>query len=225
MAKRNTSLSQPTYEYLRDLILAKEILPGERIPENKISEKFGISRTPVRDAMRQLANEGLITIYPNRFAQVSEYSSDEIVQIGTLRLSLETLAIKLAMLFGSRADFLELKEIAEKCETAYNSSDIAKRIAYDTDFHTKLAEISKNALLIKFQKELYLRVQFIILHYPNSINNEQKYIGQHVKLADAMLAHDEEKAINLIVDHLSSFYDLKERYPDNFFSFLKLSSS
>lgn len=221
MAKSATSLSQPAYDYLLDLILTKQLLPGDKIPEKKVADKFGISRTPVRDAMKQLANEGLITIFPNRFAQVSEYNEEIIHQIGTLRLSMDTLAIKLSLLFGSQSEFIELKKLAEECEVAYKSHDLIERIKLDSDFHMKLAEISKNSLLIKFQTEINLRVRFTILHYPNSINNEKKHIGQHVELAETMMQHDEEKALRLIVEHLSSFYNLKETYPESFFNFLQ----
>ena len=115
MAKNSAGLGQPTYDYLLNMIMTKQLMPGERIPELKIAQVFGISRTPVRDAMRQLANEGLIEIFPNRFAQVKQYDDNAITEIGTLRIALDSMAIKLALLFGSQADFLHLKEIAQNC--------------------------------------------------------------------------------------------------------------
>lgn len=220
MSKSSSALSQPAYDYLLDLIMTNQLMPADKIPENKIAELFGISRTPVRDAMRQLANEGLITIFPNRFAQVTEFSAEEIREIGTLRISMDTLAVKLALLFGSQAEFLNLHKLAVACDEALQSNDIALRTKLDTDFHMELAKISKNSLLIKFQKELNLRVQFIILHYSDSMNNETKHVNQHVLLADALLAHDEADALSLIVDHLTSFYKLGEIYPSDFFNSL-----
>jgi DNA-binding GntR family transcriptional regulator len=218
MSKSSSTLSQPAYDYLLDLIMTKQLMPGEKIPENKIAELFGISRTPVRDAMRQLANEGLIVIFPNRFAQVAEFNIEAIREIGVLRISLDTLAIKLALLFGSQSDFLNLRKLAAACDEALQSNDFIKRTKLDTDFHMELAQISHNSLLIKFQKELNLRVQFIILHYSKSVNNEQQHINQHVQLADALLAHDEQLALALIVDHLTSFYNLGDIYPADFFN-------
>ncbi len=224
MSKNSSALSQPAYEYLLNLIMTKQILPGEKIPENKIAEIFGISRTPVRDAMRQLANDGLIVIFPNRFAQVAEYTPETILEIGTLRVSLDTMAIKLALLFGSHSDFLALRKIAVECDEAFKSHDMVKRTKYDSDFHMELANISRNSLLIKFQKEINLRVQFIILHYPNSISNEKKHISQHIQLADALIDHNEKEALSLIVDHLSSFYNLSDSFPENFFEFIRPSN-
>jgi DNA-binding GntR family transcriptional regulator len=218
MAKSSKGLGQPTYQYLFDMIMSGQLKPGERIPELKISQEFGISRTPVRDAMRQLANEGLIEIYPNRFAKVAEYDFDNIRNIGVMRIALDSMAIKLAALFGSQADFLKLRQIAVACNEAAKAGAYAKRLQFDSDFHMELAAISKNDLLYKFHKELYARVQFIILHHPNPVENESRHLRQHVEIADALLRHDPEEARALITDHLTSFYRLHEGFPDGFFS-------
>ena len=106
MSKRNVGLSEPAYKHILELIMTKRLMPGDRIPETRIAEEFNISRTPVRDAMRQLSNEGLIEIFPNRFAQVKVYGDDAIQEIGTVRVALDTMSVKLAGLYGSRADFL-----------------------------------------------------------------------------------------------------------------------
>lgn len=217
MAKNNAGLGQPTYDYILNMIMTKQLMPGEKIPELKIAHEFGISRSPVRDAMRQLSNEGLITIYPNRFAQVTEYGDNAIHDIGTLRIALDSMAIKLAMLYGSQADFLKLKKIAQECSDALKRKDGSLRRKYDTDFHLELTNLSHNDLLIKFQNELYLRVQFILLHHPNPLENEHRHIHQHFEITQALIDHDEAAALSIILDHLTSFYNLKEHYPPEFF--------
>jgi DNA-binding GntR family transcriptional regulator len=200
------------------MIMTKQLMPGERIPELKISQEFGISRTPVRDAMRQLANEGLIEIYPNRFARVAEYNIDNIRNIGVMRIALDSMAIKLAALFGSQADFLNLRRIALNCSEAAKTGDYAKRRQYDSDFHEELANISKNEPLIKFHKELHTRVRFILLHHPNPVETETRHLRQHTEIADALMRHDEKEALAIITEHLTSFYSLHEKFPDGFFS-------
>lgn len=217
MSQSSVGLSEPAYNHILHMIMTKQLLPGERIPETKIAQEFNISRTPVRDAMRQLANEGLIEIFPNRFAQVREYSDSAIAEIGTLRVALDTMAIKLASLYGSRANFLNLAEIAEQCADALEHNDGVERRRLDCDFHMELARISGNNLLIKFQKELYLRVQYIILHHPHAVVDELHHIRQHYEIAEALMNQDEKKATEIILDHLTSFYNLKDKYPENFF--------
>lgn len=217
ISKTVTSLGQPTYEHILNLIMTKQLKPGERIPELKIAKEFGISRTPVRDAMRQLANEGLIEIFPNRFAQVAQYDPEAIHDIGVLRIALDTMAIKLACLFGSKADFLQLKQLAQNCYDAMKEGNLNARRKFDSDFHLMLTTISKNELLAKFQKELYMRVQFIMLHHPNPVDNETKHLKQHFEIVDALMNHDESTAVTIICDHLSSFYNLRDKYPPDFF--------
>lgn len=217
MSKSTVGLSEPAYAHMLELIMTKQLMPGERIPETKIAQEFNISRTPVRDAMRQLSNDGLIEIFPNRFAQVRTYTDDDIAEIGTLRVALDTMAIKLAGLYGSRADFLRLSEIAAGCTAAFEAGDGMQRRALDADFHLELARIAGNELLLKYQKELYLRVQFILLHHPNAVADEIRHTQQHTEIAEALMNRDESRAIAIIVDHLTSFYDLKHKYPDGFF--------
>ncbi len=218
MSKTSVGLSEPAYKHLLHLIMTKQLMPGDRIPEVKIAQEFNISRTPVRDAMRQLCNEGLIDIFPNRFAQVRIYTDDMIAEIGTLRVALDSMAIKLACLYGSRADFLKLVDIAEQCAGALEHEDSALRRQLDCDFHLELARIAGNELLSKFQKELYLRVQFIMLHHPDTVVDDLQHTRQHYEIAEALMNHDEKKATDLIVTHLTSFYNLKTRYPENFFA-------
>lgn len=222
MAKSSIGLSIPVYNHILQLIMTKQLLPNDRIPETKIAQDFNISRTPVRDAMRQLANEGLLEIYPNRYAQVKEYSPESITEIGVLRVALDTLSIKLAALYGSKADFLHLADIAKQCEDAYTKNDSVRKKQLDCDFHLALSEISNNELLIKYQKELYLRVQYIMVCHPNTVDNEVLHIQQHHQIADALMNNDEPKALSIIVNHLTSFYNLKEKYPDDFFRTLEL---
>ncbi len=218
MAKTNTLLRQTAYDYILDLIMTQQLAPNDRVPEAAVAQKFQISRTPVRDAMQQLANEGLLEIFPNRFVQVKSYSDDEIVEIGFLRLAMDTLSVKLASLFGSRADFLKLDEIAAKCEEASLKGDSKLRRELDCKFHLFLAEISGNSLLIKFQKELYLRVQYILLCYPNTTELETEHIGQHHQIAQALIDNNIDEALRLIREHLTSFYNLSSKFPKDFFN-------
>ncbi len=217
MAKTNTLLRQTAYEYILDLIMTRQLLPGDKVPEAAVAQKFQISRTPVRDAMQQLANEGLLEIFPNRFVQVRTYTEDDIVEIGALRLAMDTLSVKLASLFGSRADFIKLDEIAADCEDASRRDDHQNRRELDCRFHMYLAEIAGNNLLMKFQKELYLRVQYIMLCYPNSVERESEHIHQHHQIAEALINNNLDEALRLITDHLTSFYNLEARYPKDFF--------
>ncbi|MCD8357025.1 MAG: GntR family transcriptional regulator [Clostridia bacterium] len=217
MPKRSVNLSEPAYNHLLNLIMTKQLMPGDRIPETRIAKEFNISRTPVRDAMRQLCNDGLIEIFPNRFAQVRVFSPEDIREIGTVRVALDTLSIKLANLYGSHADFLRLQALATQCSEAFTEGHDRVRLSSDSEFHLELSRIAGNELLFKFQKELQLRIQFIQLHHPTVLENELLHIQQHHEIVKALMDHDEKLAETLICNHLKSFYNLENDYPENFF--------
>ncbi len=206
---KNQLLSQSVYEYVLDLIMSKELTPGEKISESEIAEKYGISRTPVRDALRQLQNEGVITLFPNRFAQVSEYTEQDIQEVGYMRLALDQLAVRLALRYGSFNDFKELERIASDCLAAYHEGDQRLRTELDAKFHQTLSSISKNSLLDKFQNEINIRVQFILIFYRDEHQNDERHLTQHMDIVDALKQHDEEKLLALVHAHLANFYGLE----------------
>ena len=72
------AVSEQIYQYLIDMILSLEIKPGDKIPEAFIAQKFDISRTPIREALRDLAKDGIINLYPNRFSEVAIYDQDRV---------------------------------------------------------------------------------------------------------------------------------------------------
>ena len=141
-------------------ILSQQMEPGDRIPEAKIASEFGVSRTPIREALHQLANDGIITIYPKRYAEVATYDEEKFRQIGIVRISLDVLTVKLAIYYGSNAEFDSLTGYADACYNASKGNDIASRIKMDSHFHMAIAKISKNKTLIEMQRQLLLQVEF-----------------------------------------------------------------
>lgn len=216
MSKNRNSLSQLAYDHILHLIMTKQLCPGDRIAEVHIAEQFGISRTPIRSALRSLANQGLVEIEANRFATVATYSPDTVRDIGMLRISLDSIAFKLALLYGNHADFLRLREIAQKCRSAMDDNDQTNRRTEDCNFHLELAHISRNQLLIKYHTELYLRTQFILLHHTNAVVNTRQQVEQHFEIVAALMDHDETHGLEVLTDHLSSFYQLDQFFPTNF---------
>ena len=139
----NANLSQTVYDYIMKMLLKQEIKCGEKISEENISERLNISRTPIREALRLLASQGLLVIYPKRFAEVVTFSENDKQQIGIVRLNQDIFSAKLAIQNGSNADFLNLSRIADECEQYAKEDDMYMRITTDCRFHLMLAEIGK----------------------------------------------------------------------------------
>lgn len=217
MNQFRTSLLHPIYENILHRILTGQLAAGERISESRLAAELSVSRTPVHAALHQLAQDGLIRLSPNSSPQVAVYSKEDIRDIGTLRLSLDDMAVRLAMLYGSRADFLALQKLAADCERGMRTGDDHLRRTADCDFHLLLAKISRNALLLQFQTEMYKRVNFILLTQRDVVVNRSIHVREHFDLIDAISRHDQQRAHAIITHHLVSFYDLEDQYPPNFF--------
>ena len=136
------------------------------------------------------------------------FSKKEINDIGVIRLSLDILAIKLAIIYSTKNDFLRLKEIAENCYLAYENNDGLKRRKLDTRFHEYLCELSKNELLLSMQHDLSLKIQFLLLHNNLPDVEDVEHIKQHIEIANALINGNEKKAIEIDIDHLYEFYNL-----------------
>jgi DNA-binding GntR family transcriptional regulator len=214
---RNSSLSESVYEHIKGMLLTLQLKPGDKVPENKIATQLGISRTPIREALRRLESEGVINIYPNRFAEVITMDDNYVRQLGQTRIAIDTMLTKLAVYYGSNADFNRLRQLADICTEAAKTDDNILRTKSDEDFHMELANISRNQLLIKFQSNLSLRVALLIVWKYLKIDNRlYEESLAHQKLAEALMARDEKLAVKIATDHLISFYSMDDDLPYHF---------
>lgn len=202
------SQSMLAYQKIKEMIFHMELLPGNKISEPQISAMLSISRTPVHDALRKLAGEGLVTIGRNRGASVTELSDKEIQDLGTIRLSQDILSANLAAYYGSAADFEKLYQMADTCEEAAASGDIYRRIITDKDFHLEIAKISGNSYLYKQQYAIYQQVHLIQVSKYRDIKTSLGQIHHHRPLVQSIQHSDLEQAAKLLYDHIKDFHHL-----------------
>lgn len=214
---KNDGLGVTVYQYLLDMILSMQIKPGDKIPESKIAATFGISRTPIREAMKQLANDGIINIYPNRFAEVALWDDARIMEIGVTRVHLDILAAKLAIHYGSNADFASMNELANECYKCAKNGDVAGRIKADCNFHLKLSEIGKNRQLIEIQRNTYLKIEFLQSWRGEFLQNPEEQLRQHQVIINELMQRDEKKLIETLTNHNMHFHDLQKEFSPYFF--------
>ena len=206
----SASLTEPVYDHILNLILNMELKPGDRIPEVTIAQELGVSRTPVRNALKQLENEGLVVIYPNRFVQVATYDDEMIQNLGIMRIAVDSMAVRLAIFRGSNEDFHRLRTLAEKCCIIDENAGCLERIRNDYLFHLQLSIIARNPVLEKYQSQ-FLRQMEVMLSY--RFVEAMTASVTHLMIADAIEARDEELAVKLTATHLAEFYHLKENFP------------
>lgn len=207
MKTHNTpDLSGVIYNYILDQLLDHTLYSGSRINEVEIAEKLGVSRTPVRTALRKLENDGVVNIYPNRFVEVAPFEKVPLRDLGVTRIALECAAVKLAIYNGSDAEFYDLAELAD--QTFCREEKWRDNILLDTSFHFKIFEISKSELLKKYYKQTDTLVKYILSYMPNLTMPNVT----HNMIVDAMLRRDVAETEKMVTRHLYEFYKIPDLY-------------
>jgi len=196
------SLSQKVYAYIKALILSGKLEGGGRVPEAKIASRFGLSRTPIREALRRLEVYGLVRIKPRSYAEVVKLHPDEAEDVALLRASLEVLAIKLLTSRGTEEDFQYLEELARECEQYLENDDIAKTFEKDSEFHLEIAKRSRNVHLYELFEKLDAKVQLLRLVLSLPHDQLHRFVFQHKEIIAAMRSHDEAKSEQLMRRHI-----------------------
>ena len=207
---RSSNLVQPAYDHILNLILNQELKPGDRVPEVAIAEDLGVSRTPVRAALRQLEGEGLVHIFPNRHIEVVSFDEAQMENLGITRIALDSMAVRFAVFRGSNEDFQKLRLLADRCVETVAAHDVKEYIRVDSEFHLELTRISQNPILERYQVQLMRQMQ-VLLSYRYDFAALAPVT--HHMILEAVEERDEEKAVRLIVEHLSDFYQLSGKYP------------
>jgi len=210
MSKKNeinfSSISEQVYRHIKRMILTAELKGGEKIPEEKIANSFGVSRTPIREALRRLEKHGLIKILPRQYAQIVKLESSDKIHIGQVRLQLDILSLRLLVKRITDEDYQALKSIAEKCNEYAIAADFAGCFEKDSEFHCELARRTENPYLYDIVRTLDLKVQLIRNIEDISFESTLQNISLHVPIVEAVYARKIEEAEQLITKHLSNYY-------------------
>lgn len=207
--KNNAVLGDLAYKKIKNMILTREIKPGEKIQEQQIEQDLGMSRTPVREAVRRLSNEGIVNLYPNRFAEVISFDDKSIRDLGMVRITMDCLAAQLAIRNGSNRDFDELQELSNQCEEAHNAKNLFEQIQFDSKFHMKLLEISENDVLISLQKNIMLKTQLLQTTLIEDTSSDVCDVRNHSHILTALYDRNLPAVLEAIKNHLCPFYHLE----------------
>lgn len=142
-------LSDQIYEVVRDAILSGELSPGDRVVESEVARRYEVSQAPVREAVKRLAQEGLLTYLPRRGNFVSSISEDEMAEARVVRAAMESLA---ASLVGSRiapSRVTQLREIVARMHTAVSDHSYDEFRRLDVSFHRTVIESTGNSVLLR----------------------------------------------------------------------------
>ena len=215
-------LREIVYEELKRQIMIGEIPPGTRMMEVELAEKIGVSRTPVREAIRKLEKEGLISIEPRRGAYASDISIKDMVDVLEVRQTLEGMVASLAASKITEEEKDELFQSLNEYKEAVNGGIIEDIIKCDEHFHEKIVSISGNKTLIQMVSQIQdLALRFRYIFYED-FSRFQGQPGEHREIADAVVSGDSLKARECAERHVQNLKEFvireKDKKTDGVFS-------
>ena len=199
-----TALYQEVAERLRQRIFAHEIPPGSWIDEQKLAEQYGISRTPLREALKVLAAEGLVELKPRRGCYVTEISRQDLDDIFPLMALLEGRCAFEAAQRARAADITELRDLHEQLEAAARDGRIDAFFEANQAFHKRVQELSGNRWLLSVIQDLRKVLKLSRLHSLSLEGRLQQSLDEHRAIVAAIAAKDGATAERLMHDHLLS---------------------
>ena len=188
-------------ESLTRAIVEHRLQPGSKLAEQKLADHFGVSRTLVRQALFQLAQNRLVTLEPARGAFVSTPSVQEARQVFAVRRMLEAEMTRAFVREMTPARLRALREHVALEKAAVDSQAAAERVELLGDFHVRMAELMGNEVLAQILKDLVSRASLITLMYQpgGAARHSQE---EHVEIVKALAARDEGRAVRLMEEHL-----------------------
>ncbi|HOI51772.1 MAG TPA: GntR family transcriptional regulator [Azonexus sp.] len=199
-----TALYQEVAERLRQRIYAHELPPGTWIDEQKLAEQYGISRTPLREALKVLASEGLVELKPRRGCYVTEISRQDLDDIFPLIALLEGRCAAEAVKRAKAADLTALRAIHEKLEAAARDARVDAFFEANQEFHRKIQELSGNRWLLSVIQDLRKVLKRSRLHSLSLEGRLQQSLEEHRAILARMLAGDATGAERQMYEHLLS---------------------
>lgn len=198
------NLDQKVYQELKRLIENRQLLPGQKIPQEKIAKELGISRTPLISALKFLEHEKLVEVKPRRGFFVRLFSIEEMIAIFEIREVLEGLSARRAALSIAASDAEVLQSIFKDFADQSDITDLQAYSRVDKHFHTFIAQIGSGEFLSTILQTLNIvTLAYQSITSEGLIRDPNETIKDHLMIVDAICNHDPEAAEQLMRDHLS----------------------
>lgn len=197
-------LRDVVFNALRKAILSGDLKPGERLMEKQLAEKMGVSRTPVREAIRKLELEGFVVMVPRKGAQVAEITEKDIQDVLEVRGALEELAVKLACKNMDDKDLRSLKQVMKEFSEASKRDDLDGMIEKDTEFHDIIFRATKNEKLIQIVNNLREQIHRYRVAYLKSFDDLKAIEEEHEQIVYAIENKKPSLAEKLAAAHIKN---------------------
>ena len=191
-------------ERLRVLIDSGELAPGTRLNEIELCNTMGVSRTPLREAIRSLATEGLIELQPNRGAIVSIVSQEDVTEILPIMASLEGLGGRLAAMHMDQSKIAQVRKIHDQMISHYKNNEVAEYFETNRLIHELITEGSGNQTLVDTINSLSAKVRRARFTAQMTKESWTKAVSEHEEMIAALEAQDPDRLEAILVQHVET---------------------
>lgn len=197
-------LREVVFETLREAIIQGDLSPGERLMEVQVAEELGVSRTPVREAIRKLELEGLVVMVPRKGAYVADISLRDLSDVFEVRRALEGLAAELAADRATDEEIEELERTLVKISDAIENNRVEDTVELDTQFHELLYAASRNERLRGILSQLREQIHRYRLQSWTRPNRARVAFEEHRAIVEAVAERNPELAKERAIAHIDS---------------------
>ena len=212
-----SSLKRQAYAALKNAIAAMDVYGTRaeiRLDERRLAAEFGISRTPVREAMAQLEREGFVRSEPRRGVYVVRKTKREVIELITAWAALESMAARLITQAATEAEIASLRSLFATFENGHVRAHLDEYSQLNIEFHQTIIRLSRNAALIELAENLFTHMRMIRRKTIGEKDRADRSIRDHMHIIEALEARDTERAERLVRDHALGLAAHVAKYAD-----------
>lgn len=202
--RKDSSLSEKVYQHLCKALVAGKLHPGERITESELARKMGISRAPIREALKRLAKDHLVVLVPRSGCYVSDLTEKEVQEIYEIRLRLECMALEFAFdrLQSYPKHLVQLLEQFNGCISKEDGELIESEVRLDTRLHDIIAKQSDCPNLQEMLENLTTRLEIFRLQTTTTTMRAGEALKEHISIVQAILDGNRGLSVKYLAEHI-----------------------
>lgn len=201
-------LRDVVFNTLREAILRGDLVAGERLMELQLAAKLGVSRTPIREAIRMLEQEGLAITIPRKGAIVAGMTEKDMQDVLEIREALEELSVQVACDKITDGEIVQLRKNMENFEQALKSGDLKKMAQADVEFHDVIYQATDNPKLINMLNNLREQMYRYRVEYLKDPQNHEQLLNEHEAIYQGIVKKDKDAVTAMIRKHISNQVDV-----------------
>ena len=197
-------LRDVVFHTLREAILKGDLKPGERLMELQLAAKLGVSRTPIREAIRMLEQEGLAVTIPRKGAEVAKMTEKDMEDVLQVREALDELAATIACEQMTQEELTELMRAMHEFEESTKTGDVKRIAESDVKFHDIIYHATRNPKLVSMLNNLREQMYRYRVEYLKDEKNYPKLLKEHQEIAEGLATKNKEKVTAMMHQHIEN---------------------